>query len=241
MTKPLHRILVIFGLFLIINFTANAKSELSFKQNLVIEADGINHLFSDVGSGSLYIHGADVDEISVEATIRSKKYSNIEELEEAFNEKMVLILEDNGSKATLKSMTKNKIFNNNINISIDLNVTVPFELDLQVDDGSGSMKITDMKGNLDIDDGSGSLVIKNIVGDILIDDGSGSQTLSNIDGSVIVDDGSGSVNMKNVSGDVTIDDGSGSINIEGLSGQFKLIDDGSGSIYVNGKKWINKD
>ena len=242
MTKPIHRIVVIFSLFLIINFSVHAKNELSFEQELSINAGDIKIFDVDVGSGSLIIRGENVSDIIVEATIQSKEYSSLDDLQDAFNKKVVFTLDRSGSKATLKALNKNKIFNiNNPNIQVNLNITVPKNLDLVVDDGSGSMKIANINGDLDIDDGSGSMQIKNIVGDIVLDDGSGSLEIKNIEGNVVVDDGSGSVNMKNISGNVTIDDGSGSINVEELAGEFKLIDGGSGSVKVNGKKWIEKD
>ena len=242
MKNPLYRTLMIFGLFVLVNLPANAKNKLTFKQDLSIAADGISELFVDVGSGSLNIKSGHVNDIIVNATISSKKYSDLEDLQEAFDDKMKFSLESSGSKATLKAMSKKQFFSwSDPNIQIDLDVTVPMKIDLNVDDGSGNLKISGIDGNLEIDDGSGSMQIDDIVGNVLIDDGSGSQELSNIDGNVVIDDGSGSVKMENITGNVTIDDGSGSINITNLGGQFKLIDDGSGSVYVNGKKWIEKD
>lgn len=242
MTKPIQRIVIIFSLFFLVNFTANAKNELSFQQDFSIAADGVNKIIVDAGSGALKIQGGNVDEIIVVATIKSKKYSNIQDLQDAFDSKMTLTLEPLGSKATLKALNKNKMFSfKSPNIQIDLDVTVPHNINVFIDDGSGSMKVSDIEGDIEIDDGSGSLRMKNITGDVLIDDGSGSQELIDIDGSVVIDDGSGSIEMKNISGNVTIDDGSGSINIEELSGVFKLIDGGSGHVYVNGKKWVEED
>ncbi|MFK8011904.1 MAG: hypothetical protein AB8B80_07680 [Marinicellaceae bacterium] len=237
MTNPLNKFIVIFGLFILINFSANAKNKVSFEKGLALNAGGIKHLDVDVGSGSLKIKGADVNEIIVEATIESKAYSDLLELQEAFEDKMIFSLEGSGSKATLKAVNK-KTFNfKSPNIQVNLDVTVPNTIDLFIDDGSGSMKVYDINGQVEIDDGSGSMVLENIIGDVLIDDGSGSLKVSGVDGNVIIDDGSGSMELKNILGDLTVDDGSGSINVDDLSGTFKLIDGGSGKVYVNGQKW----
>ena len=240
MKKPIQRIVIILSIFLLVNFTVYAKNEFSFQQELFIAAADVRQLIVDVGPGSLKIQGGNVDEIIVMATIKSNKYSDVQDLQAAFEDKMVLTLEPHGSKATLKAINKKSMFSfKNPKINIDLEVTVPNNIKISVDDGSGSIIISDVYGDIDIDDGSGFLLMKNIIGDVLIDDGSGSQEYINIDGSVVIDDGSGSIKMKNVSGNVTIDDGSGSIKVEELSGVFKLIDDGSGHVYVNGKKWAD--
>jgi len=196
----------------------------------------------DSGSGTLIIQGSHVNNILVKATIRSDKYSELIDLQQAFENKMTLSLEPTGSNVTLKAMNKAKLFNfKSPNIHIDLEMTVPHEINILVDDGSGNITISDISGEVKVDDGSGSLLMNNIVGNVFIDDGSGSQVLVNIDGDIEIDDGSGSVEIKGVTGNVKIDDGSGSIKIEDLAGKFKLVDGGSGSIYVNGKKWNDKD
>lgn len=241
MTKSIKKTLIIFSILLIINTTVNAKEKHSFDQDLSLASNDLKALDVDVGSGSLIIRGSDVNEITVMATIESKKYSSLGDLQNAFDEKMTFTLEKSGSKAELKVLNKKGIFGmNNPNIQVNLDITVPNDINLFVDDGSGSMKVSDINGNVEIDDGSGSIQIKNIIGDLLLDDGSGSLEINNVDGNAIIDDGSGSVKINNISGDLTIDDGSGSINVEQLSGKFKLIDGGSGSVYVNGKKWIEE-
>ncbi len=217
-----------------------ANQKLSFDKELTQNASSIETLVIDSGSGSLSVIGADVDEVSVQATIHSKKYDNLEELKQVFNEDMIFSLDQKGSKIILKSIQAKKIFSNP-NIAIDLKVTVPNSLNLNIDDGSGSMNIDNILGNVEIDDGSGSMTISNLGSHLKVDDGSGSLDIDNVSGDIVIDDGSGSVVIKSVSGNVTIDDGSGSITVSDLTGEFKLIDGGSGSIHVNGKKWKQED
>ena len=56
---------------------------------------------------------------------------------------------------------------------INLTVRVPKNMDVEVDDGSGEVKIAQINGNIQIDDGSGEINIRDIRGDVGIDDGSG--------------------------------------------------------------------
>jgi len=57
-----------------------------------------------------------------------------------------------------------------------------------IDDGSGSIDIVDLAGDLTIDDGSGSIEVTDIDSDlIIVDDGSGSLKFSDIRGTVDAD------------------------------------------------------
>ena len=239
-----------------IAFNVWALNELSFKQEVSVNKNNAKAVIIDVGAGSLNVRGDDIDEIKVSAKIYSKKYSNLEDLRESFYENIEFDLQQKGTNIVFKAKNKDKLFNFfNAEIAIDVEMIMPREMHLEVDDGSGNAFISNIDGMLEIDDGSGSLTVQNIgssvtiddgsgniditnvTGDVRIDDGSGNIKLTHINGSVYIDDGSGEINIKDVSKNVTVDDGSGSIKILGLVGEFNLIDDGSGSIYVNEKKW----
>jgi len=221
--------------------TTQAKPELSFKQELNLNASNLKQIFIDTGNGMLTLKGDNVDNIHVNATIRSKDYNNLAQLEKAFHKKMELSLNQNNSKAILKSLNKKGFFNmGNHNIAIDIEMIIPNTLKVEIDDGSGSMNISNINNSLEIDDGSGSMTISNISGNLTIDDGSGSSNISNIIGDIFIDDGSGSITINGVTGDVTVDDGSGSIFIDNLQGKFHMEDDGSGKVVINGKKWTQK-
>ena len=217
---------------------ALARNEISFEKELNLGVSNGTRIFIDIGAGSLKLRGADVDEVSVIAKIYSKEYGSLEKLITVFNDKMELSLAHKNSTIVLKSANKKRMFSfSSPNISVDLDVLIPKNLKVEIDDGSGSMTIADINNSLTIDDGSGSITIKNIVGNVFIDDGSGNSNLTHIDGNITIDDGSGTINIDYVTGDVTVDDGSGSIIINNLQGKFNLEDDGSGSIRVNGKNW----
>lgn len=207
-------------------------------RNLSLSAKGINQLEIDCGSGFLKVNGQKgLTEIKVEAEIvlegRSEKNA-----EEFLKKYLDLSLEKRGSRAVLKSGFKDYrslfSFGNKL---INLTVSLPAEMDLDVDDGSGYIKIEDIVGNLVIDDGSGDIEIVNNKGDVDVDDGSGEIDLEEINGDVDVEDGSGEINVEGVSGDVSIDDGSGSIYVRNIDGNV-TVRDGSGSITIDG---VEKD
>jgi hypothetical protein len=132
---------------------------------------------------------------------------------------------------------------------IDLEVIVPDDLELDVVDSSGSMRIDDV-GTLSINDSSGSITIENsgplrlkdssgsmkftgVNGDVtILSDSSGSISGYDIDGSVLVkQDSSGSMKFEDVTGDVVIErDSSGGIVVARVGGDFRVLKDGSGGI-----------
>jgi DUF4097 and DUF4098 domain-containing protein YvlB len=114
--------------------------------------------------------------------------------------------------------------------TLDLTVTVPRIMPLQVDDGSGSTEIAHV-GDLKVQDGSGELLVSDVTGNLEIEDGSGSIEVAGVSGSVRLSDGSGGITVKDVGGSVTVDeDGSGSIDVTGVKGDFTVTSDGSGGI-----------
>ncbi len=115
---------------------------------------------------------------------------------------------------------------------IDLSIRVPDSLRIDVNDGSGSLRIENLRARLEIEDGSGSMDISGIDADVVVDDGSGSIRLVDIGGSVEIEDGSGSMTIERVAGDLAIDDGAGSITARDIGGTVS-VDDGSGSINVH--------
>ena len=115
--------------------------------------------------------------------------------------------------------------------SIALTVRVPAATAIELEDGSGSVKVSDV-GWVSVDDGSGSLEIRGARGDVRVEDGSGSLRIEDIIGDVAVDDGSGSLTIRNVSGNVSVDDGSGGLDVRAVTGNVLVSDDGSGSIEI---------
>ncbi len=134
---------------------------------------------------------------------------------------------------------------------IDLTVSVPAGMAIDIEDSSGSAKIakvgstriTDSSGELDIEnvrgdlivgDGSGEIAIRNVQGMVRLADASGDVSIVDVTGDVIVtNDGSGEIHISDVRGSVTIGaDASGSMRIERVGGSVKIEQDASGDIYV---------
>lgn len=115
--------------------------------------------------------------------------------------------------------------------SLDFTVTLPNNVPVFVEDGSGSLEIVNT-ASLDVTDGSGELTVTNVNGNVAIRDGSGSIDVRDVTGDVRVTDGSGSIDITRA-GSVTIDsDGSGSVDIQTVKRNVTIAEKGSGSVTV---------
>jgi len=243
----------------LVSFSAVSGKNLKFNRSLEMSTDRISAVEFDVGSGSLDIVGTSGNEIRINATIESDDYRGMDDLVEAFESKKIFSIERQSEYVMVYAKSKDGIsWGKTKNIMIHLEVELPRGMDLVIDDGSGSMSIENIDGELKVDDGSGSITLRDIGNDVEIDDGSGPIQIADVNGNLTIEDGSGSIEIKNIQGNVYIedssgeimakniggdfkvDDGSGDVVVKNLEGQFKLIDDGSGKINVNGERWDKK-
>ena len=115
--------------------------------------------------------------------------------------------------------------------ALDLTVTVPAAIAVEVEDTSGDLRVMGTAA-LDVDDNSGDVEIRDVGGALRVRDGSGSVEIENVRGDVTIEDGSGEIDVRDVTGSVTLRDGSGSITARGVGGTVHVLRDGSGGIRV---------
>lgn len=199
------------------------------ERELALDAGGLKSLRIDAGAGSLSVHGVGgSDRIEVMATVLVSGAEG-DKARDFIEKRMVLSLDRSGNKAELVADFKDGMGFGNDRGAIALDVRIPKGIDVDIDDGSGSIEVHGTEGALQINDGSGSITASNVT-DVRIDDGSGSIDLKDVGGDVHIDDGSGSIKVSRVTGSIVVDDGSGSINVADVQGSFKVVDAGSGSV-----------
>jgi hypothetical protein len=198
-------------------------------RNLDLDADGISQLTINAGAGSMDVTGVKgLDKINVKATIVVPDEDEDKALR-VIEKTIQLSLEESAGTAKLEAWFDSGLMSFGSRAYIVLEVSVPQGMAVNIDDGSGSIDVVDLAGDLTIDDGSGSIDIRNVA-HVRIDDGSGSIDLVDVAGDVSIVDGSGSISIEHVQGSVTIDDGSGSIEVTDIDSDLIIVDDGSGGL-----------
>lgn len=206
-----------------------------------IAVDGATNVRIVAGAGSLDIVGkAGMSAVEAHGTACAAKESQLDGIR--------LIAERRGDTLWIESVFEEGLSFGNRGLSFT--VELPDSLPLDVKDGSGALKISNVAalrlvdgsgqatisgvhGDLTVNDGSGDLDISDIHGSARIVDGSGSLTVRNVHGPVDIEDGSGNLDIKEIHGDLTVRDGSGGISIRQVVGDVQLRD-GSGGISVEG-------
>ncbi len=206
--------------------TAQHQCEFQADRELTLPTGSVDALEITAGSGYLLVEGtSSASEIRVSATLCASSEERLEALE--------VVLERSGSEAVLDTDYPdwNDWGGRNQYARIDLEVEVPAGLDLHVKDGSGEAELRGV-GSLTIQDGSGSLDLIDIGGDLDVRDGSGGLHIRGVRGDVEVRDGSGGLEIDDVAGSVRVSDGSGSVDIRSVDMDVVIARKGSGMIDV---------
>ena len=209
----------------VVHIGANTRSaDTHVEREIELEASQLSKLIAETGAGSVKIIGSDNnDKITVNADIYTSDNLSYE-----------LSLTQSGNTAKLVALHDIQDgFHIHINQghSIDLVITMPSKLALELDDSSGDVTINGLNNTIQVDDSSGDITIDGGKS-VYIDDSSGSLYVSNVHGDVEIEDGSGDIKLKSITGAVSIEDGSGDIVITQVTGNV-TVDDGSGDITVN--------
>jgi hypothetical protein len=197
-----------------------------------VDSASLEKLRLDVGAGSLSVEGsAASNEVRVVATACANSRNRLDELDltHRIRDSDLLIRTERYRSSSIFSWLS---FSNTYSY-INIEVTMPNDLALEVDDGSGGIEISNVS-SLSLDDGSGSILIEDISGNVDVDDGSGSIRISGVNGKVSVSDGSGPISIRDSNEVVIVDDGSGGIRIRDVAGNVEIGDAGSGSVDVSG-------
>lgn len=179
-------------------------------------ASGITKVVIIAGAGSLDVKGASgVTEILAKGKAEAPSDDVLK--------KVQLVATRSGSTLTIESKIPEDSSWLGSSPALSFEVTVPSGIAVTIKDGSGSMTVKDV-GELDVTDGSGSIDIDGVTGNVRITDGSGSIEIEKVNGNVMItDDGSGSLDVKDVHGDFTVQHkGSGQINYERVSGKVTV-------------------
>ena len=209
---------------LLASYAVMTDVELRASRQLELNARQLSEMHVNVGAGSLTVLGtADSDRIRVTAEVWQIKASD----------DYVLNLVRDGKRAVLEADMDSGggWFSGGSGNRIDLIVDVPERLQLDIRDGSGSIDLMDIQGDVRIKDGSGSIKVRDLGGALDIEDGSGSLSVINVRGDITINDGSGSISVRDAGGDLDIRDGSGGISVKDIAGSVHVID-GSGGILV---------
>lgn len=199
----------------------------------------------DARAGELRVTG---DAHSTEAVIEARICTSQEDWADAYWLKL-----ESGKNAAIRvndPRSDGSSWIDNEQFSIDLVISIPAGMALNIKDSSGSMSVKG-SGDLSVQDSSGDIDIRDIAGMVSIEDSSGDIELLSVDGDLVIEgdssgnisgtdirgsvlvkqDSSGNIYFEDVQDDFIVErDASGNIVADTIGGDFRVLKDGSGSI-----------
>jgi len=218
-------VMLIIGLF---STSAWAWGDCKYDRKIerAIDVGSVEVLELEAGAGTLQINGESRSDISILATLCANSEQALDEMD--------VITEVGTEEANIRTHFGDgrRIKKDRNRASIDLVLTVPSSMKLNVVDSSGEASVKDV-ASLDMVDSSGDLSIKKVAGDVSVIDSSGKLIIKSVGGNLRVTDSSGDLRIKGVRGGLIIDaDSSGGIDISDVSLDVLIKRDSSGSIAV---------
>ncbi|MEO1202527.1 MAG: hypothetical protein AAFX10_07460, partial [Pseudomonadota bacterium] len=165
------RTIIILSLFAA-SLTVAGEPDYTEVRDLSAQVGGASDFRIDAGAGSLAVTGVEgLDSVEVTATIGVDNVRDDDKARDLIEKHLKLELERRGNKVVLISDFEGGMWRGNREAWVQLVVRMPADLELYIDDGSGSITIDNVSAAVRVDDGSGSIKIRN-VGPLEIDDGS---------------------------------------------------------------------
>jgi len=123
----------------------------------------------------------------------------------------------NGNQVTLNVKTPHtgwSLFQFNGHKSVQVELRVPRELDIEAHTGDGNVSTQGMSGQIHIDTGDGNVTADGLKGDIRFHTGDGNIQASNLDGSVSADTGDGNLVLKGRFDSLNLKSGDGNVEVQ---------------------------
>ena len=181
-------------------------------------------------SGSITITGADVTDCNMVADITVRAPSETEARE--ITEKVRIILESSGKTLTIRADKPH--VRSNRSISISYNIIVPLQTIVQCNSSYGSIKLSNINGNVSGRTSSGSITAENIEGSADLNTSYGSVTCRNISSdNIVIKSSSGTISAEELEGSTNIYTSYGSIHCRDISGGDAVLKTSSGKIELS--------
>ncbi|HUG34747.1 MAG TPA: DUF4097 family beta strand repeat-containing protein [Anaerolineales bacterium] len=208
------------------------------EESKILEVDAENPvtLKVDDDAGDVSVLGRDVE--AVEIRIVKTGYATTQARAEEALENIHVEVRQNGNAITLIYKLSGRQ-THEVN-TVDLIVTVPTETAVEIDNGFGTIDVSDLKGNVDISSDFGDVTVTNIEGALALDNSSGTIKINGVDAGaqdVKIEADFGSISLDKVNGrDITVNSSSGTLDLADVraTGNLSAGSDFGSIIFENG-------
>lgn len=182
--------------------------------------------------GSITVTGSDNNEAVIKMFVRrNNRYLQASDTD-LRNFEIKIEKSGNTVVASAKRLQSNTNILRPNNESISFEVSVPRNFQINVNTSGGSIRLTDLEGELSGRTSGGSIRLSKLVGDIDVRTSGGSITIEESSGKISARTSGGSVSASNSEGVLDLSTSGGSVRLENLAGEVSASTSG-GSIRAN--------
>jgi hypothetical protein len=183
--------------------------------------------------GSIQVYGTDGNEVKVEMYVR-RNSTFLSPSDDDLSTYDVDINQSRGvvrASAVRRSGVQN-ILSSRSNLSISFVVSIPNSFNIDISTSGGSIRVSDLDGDLVAQTSGGSIRMANLNGKINFRTSGGSITAEEIHGAIDARTSGGSIRVTNASGKISMRTSGGSMTFENIQGELEAHTSG-GSIRAN--------
>lgn len=183
--------------------------------------------------GSIQVYGTEGNEVKVEMYVR-RNSTFLSPSDDDLSTYDIDIKQSRGvvrASATRKSGVQN-ILSSRSNLSISFVVSIPNAFNIDISTSGGSIRVSDLDGDLVAHTSGGSIRMTNLNGQLNFRTSGGSITAEEIHGAIDARTSGGSIRVTNASGKIAMRTSGGSMTFENIQGELDAHTSG-GSIRAN--------
>lgn len=216
--------------------TISVKGE---KLLVIITKSGDITVGAEEGSGEIELRV--IKKVKAEDAEEAKRLASMMELEVTRDDGVLRISTEYPKQGREKRSLLSYLLNRYPKMRMELILTVPHDLALEVETASGDVSVEDMQGEVDATAASGDVEINNICGAVTVHVASGDIDVAGITASAKLVSASGDVNGRGIAADCLVNTASGDIDLSNIGGNLELRSvtgdasiDGVGSVEYSG-------
>jgi DUF4097 and DUF4098 domain-containing protein YvlB len=198
-----------------------------------MDLEGIEVVEFQLGSEDIVVmteEGREV-EFKIEKTYRA----NDRECGEELLDEAEILFERRGERLIVKRKKEKDLGLSQVTkgyVSIDIEVGLPAEIELDISTGSGDVEIANRGGQVSVNTGSGDVEVGEADGGLEVNTGSGDVTVKAARHAVRLSTGSGDVRVGGIGGEATVHTGSGDVTVGKVAGDVD-VGTGSGDVEID--------
>ena len=195
-------------------------------------ATSIKEVEATTAGGSLTLSGDVGSKAMVEVNVSRYNWSE-EKIRQVLDENYTVDVKvENGKLYAIAKQKKNISNSNSQELSISFKISVPKQINSNLQTSGGSIRISNISGSQNFKTSGGSLMVENVSGNTVGVTSGGSITVTGSTDNIDLKTSGGSITAKDCNGKINLITSGGSLNLNNLSGNIKATTSG-GSVIVN--------